>query len=201
VKPGHKKGHEYFNSELTAYKGQSSHEEKTHTRQLRWSLARECVRKNCANTSTGRSDQKQRRATINKPSIESRVFETTLISAKGKSTESMCNKTVVDHITQFPVDNTSIQRYYQSTYRAEYVNYYIASLAELKAANIQHSLKIGSPNSSVGTNPSTVILLGAILLSRTCVPKFISTICTGHSHPMSIALWNWMHMVVIMRYL
>ena len=39
-------------------------------------------------------------------------------------------------------------------------------------------------------NPSTVKLLRAILLSRTCVPKFISTICTGHSHPMSIALWK-----------
>ena len=39
-------------------------------------------------------------------------------------------------------------------------------------------------------NPSTVKLLRAILLSRTCVPKFISTICTCHSHPMSIALWK-----------
>ena len=36
---------------------------------------------------------------------------------------------------------------------------------------------------SVGTNPSTVKLLRAILLSRTCVPKFISTICTSHSQP------------------
>ena len=42
----------------------------------------------------------------------------------------------------------------------------------------------------VGTNPSTVKLLRAILFSRTCVPKFISTICTVHTHPMSIALWK-----------
>ena len=71
-----------------------------------------------------------------------------------------------------------------------YINYYIAVLAESKVAFIQNSLKIRSLNLSVGTNPSTVKLLGAILLSRTCVPKFISTICTGHSHPMSIALWK-----------
>ena len=71
-----------------------------------------------------------------------------------------------------------------------YINYYIAALAESKVAFIQNSLKIRSPNSSVGTNPSTVKLLGAILLSRTYVPKFISTICTGHSHSMSIALWK-----------
>ena len=64
-----------------------------------------------------------------------------------------------------------------------YIIYYIAALAESKVAFIQNSLKIRSPNSSVGTNPSSVKLLGAILLSRTCVPKFISTICTGHSHP------------------
>ena len=30
---------------------------------------------------------------------------------------------------------------------------------------------------------TTVKLLEAILLSRTCVPKFISTICTSHSQP------------------
>jgi hypothetical protein len=64
-----------------------------------------------------------------------------------------------------------------------YIIYYIAALAESKVAFIQNSLKIRSPNSSVGTNPSSVKLLGAILLSRTCVPKFISTIYTGHSHP------------------
>ena len=68
-----------------------------------------------------------------------------------------------------------------------YIIYYIAALAESKVTFIQNSLKIRSPNSSVGTNSSTVKLLGAILLSRTYVPKFISTICTGHSHPMSIA--------------
>ena len=44
-------------------------------------------------------------------------------------------------------------------------------MAESKVAFIQNSLKIRSPNSSVGTNPSTVKLLEAILLSRTCVPK------------------------------
>ena len=71
-----------------------------------------------------------------------------------------------------------------------YINYYIAALAESKVAFLQNSLKIRSPNSSIGTNPSTVKLLGAILLSRTCVPKIISTICTSHSHPMSIALWK-----------
>ena len=71
-----------------------------------------------------------------------------------------------------------------------YINYYIAALAESKVAFIQNSLKIRSPNSSVGMNPSTVKLLRAILLSRTYVPKFISTICTGHSHPMSIVLWE-----------
>ena len=64
-----------------------------------------------------------------------------------------------------------------------YINYYIAALAESKVAFIQNSLKIRSPNSSIGTNPSSVKLLGARLLSRTCVLKFISTICTGHSHP------------------
>ena len=64
-----------------------------------------------------------------------------------------------------------------------YVNYYIAALAESKVAFIQNSLKIRTPNLSVGTNPSTVKLLEAILLSRTCVPKFISTICIGHSQP------------------
>ena len=72
----------------------------------------------------------------------------------------------------------------------KYIDYYIAALAESKVTFIQNSLKRGSTNSSVGTNPSTVKLLRAILLSRTCVPKFISTICTGHSHPMSIALWK-----------
>ena len=64
-----------------------------------------------------------------------------------------------------------------------YIIYYIAALAESKVAFIQNSLKIRSSNSSVGTNPSSVKLLGAILLGRTCVLKFISTICTGHSHP------------------
>ena len=64
-----------------------------------------------------------------------------------------------------------------------YINYYIAALAESKVVFIQNSLKIRLPNSSVGTNPLTIKLLGAILLSRTCVPKFISTICTGHSQP------------------
>jgi hypothetical protein len=65
----------------------------------------------------------------------------------------------------------------------KYINYYIIALAESKAAINQNNLKIGLPNSSVGSNPSTVKLLGAILLSRTCVPKFISTIYIGHSHP------------------
>ena len=59
-----------------------------------------------------------------------------------------------------------------------------------KVAFIHNSLKMRSPNSSIGMNPSTVKLLGAILLSKTCVPKFISTICIGHSHPMSIAFWK-----------
>ena len=64
-----------------------------------------------------------------------------------------------------------------------YIIYYIAALAESKVAFIQNSLKTRSPTSSVETNPSTVKLLRAILLSRTCVPKFINTICTGHSQP------------------
>ena len=59
---------------------------------------------------------------------------------------------------------------------------------ESKVAFIRNSLKTRSSNSSVVTNPSTVKLFRTILLSRTCVPKFISTIYTGHSHPMSIAL-------------
>jgi hypothetical protein len=50
-----------------------------------------------------------------------------------------------------------------------YIIYYIAALAESKVAFMQNNLKIRSPNSSVGTNPSTVKLLGAKLLSRTCV--------------------------------
>ena len=110
---------------------------------------------------------------------------------EGKSTELKCNKTIVDHITQI---SSQIPHPYNDNIRVQivrnYIIYYIAALAESKVAFIQNSLKIRSPNSSVGTNPSTVQLLGAILLSRTCVPKFISTICTGHSHPMSIALWK-----------
>ena len=101
---------------------------------------------------------------------------------EGKSTESKCIMTVVDHITQIPVE---IPHPYNDNIRVQivrnYINYYIAALAESKVAFIQNSLKIRSPNLSVGTNPSTVKLLEAILLSRTCVPKFISTICTGHS--------------------
>ena len=52
-----------------------------------------------------------------------------------------------------------------------YIIYYIAALADSKVAFIQNSLKIRSPNSSVGTNPSTIKLLRAIILSRTYVPK------------------------------
>ena len=63
-----------------------------------------------------------------------------------------------------------------------YINYYIAALRG-KSSIHSEQLEDRSPNSSVGTNPSTVKLLGAILLSRTYVPKFISTICTGHSQP------------------
>ena len=110
---------------------------------------------------------------------------------EGKSTESKCNKTIVDHITQI---SSLIPHPYNDNIRVQivqnYIIYYIAALAESKVAFIQNSLKIRSPNSSVGTNPSTIKLLGAKLLSRTCVPKFISTICTGHFHPMSIALWE-----------
>ena len=110
---------------------------------------------------------------------------------KGKSIESKCNKSIVDQITQI---SSRIPHPYNDNIRVQivrnYIIYYIAALAESKVAFIQNSLKIRSPNSSVGTNPATVKLLGAILLSRTCVPKFINTICTGHSHPMSIALWN-----------
>ena len=107
---------------------------------------------------------------------------------EGKPTESMCDKTVVDHI----ISNSSrISLPYNDNIRVQivrnYINYYIAALVESKVAFIQNSLKIRSPNLSVGTNPSTVKLLRAILLSRTFVPKFISMICTGHSHPMSIA--------------
>ena len=110
---------------------------------------------------------------------------------EGKSTKSKCNKTVVDHITP---NSSRISHPYNDNIRVQivrnYIIYYMAALAGSKVAFIQNSLKIRSPNSSVGMNPSTVKLLGAILLSRTCVPKFISTICTGHSHPMSIALWK-----------
>ena len=110
---------------------------------------------------------------------------------EGKSTASKCNKTIVDHITQI---SSRIPHPYNDNIRVQivqnYIIYYIAALAESKVAFIQNSLKIRSPNSSVGTNPSSVKLLGTILLSRTCVPKFITTICTGHSHPMSIALWK-----------
>ena len=110
---------------------------------------------------------------------------------EGKSIESKCNKTVVDHITQI---SSRIPHPYNDNIRVQivrnYIIYYIAALAESKVAFIQNSLKIRSPNSSVGTNPSTVKLLRAKLLSRTCVLKCISTICTGHSHPMSIALWK-----------
>ena len=108
---------------------------------------------------------------------------------EGKSKESKCNKTVVDHITQI---SSRIPHPYNDNIRVQiernYINYYIATLVESKVAFIQNNLKIRSPNLSVGMNPSTVKLLGAILLSRTCVPKFISTICTGHSHPMSYVL-------------
>ena len=90
-----------------------------------------------------------------------------------KSTESRCNKTVVDHITQI---SSRIPHPYNDNIRVQivwnYIIYYITALAESKVAFIQNSLKIRSPNLSVGTNPSTVKLLGAILLSRTCVPKF-----------------------------
>ena len=110
---------------------------------------------------------------------------------EGKSTTSKCNKSVADHITQkFQSNITSIQCIIRVQIVRNYINYYIAALAETKVAFIQNSLKIESPNLSIGTNPSTIKLLGAILLSRTCVPKFISMICTGHSHPMSIALWK-----------
>ena len=110
---------------------------------------------------------------------------------EGESTESKCNKIIVDHITP---NSSRISHPYNDNIIVQivrnYINYYIAALAESKVAFIQNSLKIRSPNSSVGMNPSTVKLLKAIILSRTCVPKFISTICTGHSHPMSIALWK-----------
>ena len=110
---------------------------------------------------------------------------------EGKSTESKCNKTGVDHITQI---SSRISLPYNDNIRVQtvwnYIIYYIATLVESKVAFIQNSLKIRLPNLSIGTNPLSVKLLGAILLSRTCVPKFISTICTGHSHPMSIALWK-----------
>jgi hypothetical protein len=109
----------------------------------------------------------------------------------GKSTERKCNKTIVDHITHI---SSWISHPYNNNIRVQivlnYIIYYIAALAESKVAFIQNSLKIRSPNLSVGTNPSTVKLVGAILLSRTYVPKFISTICTGHFHPMSFALWK-----------
>ena len=71
-----------------------------------------------------------------------------------------------------------------------YINYYIAVLVELKSSIYSEQLEDKIAKLELGTNPSTVKLLGAILLSRTCVPKFINTICTGHSHPMSIALWK-----------
>ena len=110
---------------------------------------------------------------------------------EGKSSESKCNKTVVDHITRI---SSRIPHPYNDNIRVQivrtYIIYYITALAESKVAFIQNSLKTRSPNSSIGMNPSVVKLLKAILLNRTCVPKFISTICTGHSHPMSIALWK-----------
>ena len=101
-------------------------------------------------------------------------------------------KVYYDHCRSYYPNSSRIPHPYNDNIRVQlvrnYINYYIAALAESKVAFIKNSLKIRSPNLSVGTNPSTVKLLRAILLSRTCVPKFISTICIGHSHPMSNAL-------------
>ena len=75
---------------------------------------------------------------------------------EGKSTELKCNKTIVDHITQI---FSQIPHPYNDNIRVQivqnYINYYITALAESKVTFIQNSLKIRSPNSSVGTNPST----------------------------------------------
>ena len=96
-------------------------------------------------------------------------------------------KVYCDHCRSYYPNSSRIPHPYNDNIRVQivrnYIIYYIAALAESKVAFIQNSLKIRSPNSSVGTNPSTVKLLRAILLSRTCVPKFISMICTGHSQP------------------
>jgi hypothetical protein len=74
-----------------------------------------------------------------------------------------------------------------------YILYYIAALVETKVADKQNSLKIGSPNSSVGMNPSTINLLGAILLSRTYAKNLSVRFVLATPIPMSIALWIWMH--------
>ena len=55
--------------------------------------------------------------------------------------------TVVDHITQIPVEyhiHTTIISEYKIV--RNYINYYIAVLAESEVAFIQNSLKIRSPN-------------------------------------------------------
>jgi hypothetical protein len=65
-------------------------------------------------------------------------------------------------------------------------------LAETKVADKQNSLKIRSPNLSVGTNPSTIKLLGTILLSRTCAKNLSVRFVLATPIPMSIALWIWM---------
>jgi hypothetical protein len=80
-----------------------------------------------------------------------------------------------------------------------YINYYIAALAETKVAIMLNSLKIRSPNSSVGTNPSTVKLVRAKLLSRTYVPKFISTIVLATPTLWALLCGIRCNMVVIKR--
>ena len=60
--------------------------------------------------------------------------------------------------SQYP-NPSRISHPYNDKFRVQivrnYINYYIAALAESEVAFIQNSLKIRSPNSSVGTNPST----------------------------------------------
>ena len=60
---------------------------------------------------------------------------------EGKSIESKCIMTVVDHITQIPIEyhiDTTIISEYKIV--RNYINYYVAALAESKVAFIQNSL-------------------------------------------------------------
>ena len=72
----------------------------------------------------------------------------------------------------------------------EYINYYIAALAESKVAFIQNSLKIRSPNSSIGMNPqpsnSSEIYSSVEPVCQNLSVRFV----LATPDPMSIALWK-----------